>query len=320
LVKPLDRSRSGRRLSENVDSQRLPGGRKKEGVAMTPILARPSPIPRLSDPPKNTVPENGILLKPIRRVRLYENAVDQIQTLILRKRYKPGDRLPSERSLAQQFHISRHSLREALRILDVMGLIEIRVGDGIYVKEVDFLPYIESLNLSIRNRLQIEQDTFVKLWEARKILEVGMVELAAKQINESFLKSLQWCIEEMKKNIAHRDAFISSGIRFHRLIAEIGRNEVVILVWDMLANLMRKSQTKIYRISLSPQNALAAHRKIYLALEARDSRKAVEAMKKHMAEEEEALQAALTRVKDKRAGSSRRNKKVKGPNLNKKEE
>ncbi|MBP1698376.1 MAG: transcriptional regulator, partial [Deltaproteobacteria bacterium] len=125
---------------------------------------------------KNLEPENEILLKPIRRVRLYENAADQIQTLILRKKYAPGDRLPSERSLAQQFHISRHSLREALRILDVMGLIEIKVGDGIYVKEVNFLPYIESLNFSIRTRLQIERDTLVKLWETRRMLEVGMVD------------------------------------------------------------------------------------------------------------------------------------------------
>jgi GntR family transcriptional regulator, transcriptional repressor for pyruvate dehydrogenase complex len=255
-------------------------------------------------------------LKPIRRVRLYENAVDQIQMLILRKKYKPGDRLPSERSLAQQFHISRHSLREALRILDVMGLIEIKVGDGIYVKEVDFLPYIESLNLSIGNRLQMERDGFVKLWQVREMLEVGMVDLAARKINESFLRSLQWCIEEMKKNINHQEAFISSGLRFHRLIAEISQNEVVILVWDMLANLMRKSQTKIYRISWSPKKALSAHKKIYLALEARDSQRAVEAMKKHMTEEGEALQRALTKVKDRRAGTSQKNKMVEGPNLN----
>ena len=246
---------------------------------------------------KKIEPENEILLKPIRRVRLYENAVDQIQTLILRKKYTPGDRLPSERSLAQQFHISRHSLREALRILDVMGLIEIKVGDGIYVKEVDFLPYIESLNLSISTRLQNERDTFAKLWEARKIIEIGMVELAVKRVNESFLKSLWWCIEEMKKNIDRQDAFISSGIRFHRLIAEIGQNEVLILVWDMLANLIRKSQNKIYRIPWSPKKALAAHKKIYLALEARDSQKAAEAMKQHMLEEEKALTASVKRGK-----------------------
>ncbi len=234
-----------------------------------------------------------MLLKPIRRVRLYENAVDQIQTLILKKKYNPGDRLPSERGLAEQFHISRHSLREGLRILDVMGLIEIRVGDGIYVKEVDFLPYIESLNLSIRSRLQIERDTFVKLWGARKILEVGMVELAVQQVTEPFLKSLWWCIGEMKKNIDHQEAFISAGIRFHRLIAEMTQNEILILIWDMLANLIRKSQSKIYGVSWSPKKALSAHRRIYLALKARDPRKAAEAMKQHMLDEEKALVAAL---------------------------
>jgi DNA-binding FadR family transcriptional regulator len=237
--------------------------------------------------------ENGGLLKPIRRVRLYENAVDQIQTLILRQEYKPGDRLPSERALAEHFHISRHSLREALRILDVMGLIEIRVGDGIYAKEVDFLPYIESLNLSISSRLPLERDSFVKLWRARRILETGNVDLAAKEVTESFLKSLWRCIEEMEKNIDHQEAFISAGIRFHRLIVEAAQNEILILIWDMLANLIRKSQSKIYGISWSPKKALSAHKKIYLALKAKDPRKAVEAMKQHMLDEEKALVAAL---------------------------
>jgi GntR family transcriptional regulator, transcriptional repressor for pyruvate dehydrogenase complex len=252
-----------------------------------------SPFAPLRSPRQSPDIENGMMLKPIRRVRLYENAVEQIQTLILSKKYEPGDRLPSERSLAEQFRISRHSLREALRILDVTGLIEIRVGDGIYVKEVDFLPYIESLNLSIRSRLEIERDTFVKLWGARKILEMGMVDLAAKKVSEPFLKSLWWCIEEMKRNIDYQDGFISAGIRFHRLIAEIAQNEILILIWDLLANLMRKSQSKIYGIPWSPKKALAAHKKIYLALKAKEPRKAVEAMKRHMLDEERALVASL---------------------------
>ncbi len=272
-------------------------GGKEKGFDVNEVIGRRFQTRTPSRPAKNLEPESEILLKPIRRVRLYEDAADQIQTLILRKKYAPGDRLPSERSLAQQFHISRHSLREALRILDVMGLIEIKVGDGIYVKEVNFLPYIESLNISLKTRLQIERDTLVKLWETRRMLEVGMVDIAARQINDSFLKSLWWCIEEMKKNIDHQDAFISSGIRFHRLIAEIGQNEVLILVWDMLANLIRTSQNKIYRIPWSPRKALAAHRKIYRALEARDSKKAVEAMKQHMLEEEQALVASVEKRK-----------------------
>jgi GntR family transcriptional repressor for pyruvate dehydrogenase complex len=246
---------------------------------------------------KNLALGNRMLLKPIRRVRLYENAVEQIQTLILKKEYGPGDRLPSERSLAEQFHISRHSLREGLRILDVMGLIEIRVGDGIYVKGVDFLPYIESLNLSLGSRLQIEREGFVKLWGARRILETGMVDLAAKRANESFLKSLCRCIGEMEKNIDQQEAFISAGIRFHRQIAEMAQNEILILIWDMLANLMRQTQDRIYRIPWSPRKALRAHQKIYLALKARDSAKAVEAMKQHMLDEEKALVAAVEKGK-----------------------
>ncbi|OGP70372.1 MAG: hypothetical protein A2W09_04730 [Deltaproteobacteria bacterium RBG_16_50_11] len=254
--------------------------------------------PSLPPPhPKKLKTENEMLLKPIRRVRLYENAAEQIQTLILSKKYKPGDRLPSERSLAEQFHISRHSLREALRILDVMGLIEIKVGDGIYVKEVNFLPYIESVNLSISSRLQMERDSFIKLWEVRKILEVGMVDLSTRQITEPFLKSLWRCIEEMEKNIGNQDVFISFGIRFHRLIAEAGQNEILILIWDTLANLIRKSHDKIYRISRSPKRSLLAHKKIYFALKKRDVQKATEAMKQHMLEEEMALVSALEKGK-----------------------
>jgi GntR family transcriptional repressor for pyruvate dehydrogenase complex len=241
--------------------------------------------------------ENGMLLKPIKRVRLYENAVEQIQSLILRKRYKSGDRLPPERTLAEQLNISRPSLREALRILAVMGLIEIKVGNGIYVKEANFLPYIESVNLSISSRLQMERDSFIKLWRVRKILEVGMVDLLPKRITQPFLKSLWNCIEEMEKNIDDQGAFISSGIRFHRFIAEAGQNEILILIWDTLGNLIRRSHDKIYRISRSPKRSLQAHKKIYFAIKKRNFQTAVEAMKKHMDEEEEALLAALTKVK-----------------------
>jgi len=241
---------------------------------------------------------NGMLLKPIKRVRLYENAVEQIQSLILRNRYKPGDRLPPERNLAQQLNISRPSLREALRILSVMGLIQINVGNGIYVKEVSFLPYVESVNLSISSRLQMERDSFIKLWQVRKILEVAMVELLGRRVTEPLLKSLWHCIEEMKKNIDDQDSFISSGIRFHRLIAEAGQNEILILLWDTLVELIRKSHDKIYRIARSPKRSLLAHRRIYFALKKRNVRKAVEAMRKHMAEEEQALLAALVKFKE----------------------
>jgi DNA-binding FadR family transcriptional regulator len=101
----------------------------------------------------------------------------------------------------------------------------------------------------------------------------------------------------MEKNIDDQDAFISSGIRFHRLIAEAGQNEILILIWDTLANLIRKSHDKIYRIARSPKRSLLAHKRIYSALKKRNIQKAVEAMKQHMSEEEKALVAALEKCK-----------------------
>lgn len=243
--------------------------------------------------------EDKTLLKPIQRVHLYQNAVEQIKGLILSRKYAPGDRLPPERVLAEQLGISRPSLREALRILKVMGFIDIKAGDGIYVKGVDFSPYIESINTSISSRLQLEEDSFIKLWRVRKILEVGMIEFLPRRITTPFLNSLRYCIEEMERNMEDPDLFISSGIRFHRLIAEAGQNEILILLWDTLANLIRRSHDKIYRISRSPKRSLMSHKRIYSALKRRNIQKAIEAMKKHMEEEEEALLLALRQVKGK---------------------
>ena len=273
-----------------------PGRPKSRKRKITPKHP-PIPLASVQAFPNDLNLEVNNLLKPIKRVRLYENAVEQIQSLILRNQYKPKDRLPPERSLAEQLNISRPSLREALRILSVMGLIEIRVGDGIYVKDVSFLPYIESVNLSISSRIQMEQDSLLKLWQVRKILEVGMVDQLARRITDPFLKSLRNCIEEMEKNIDDPDAFISSGIRFHRLIAEAGQNEILILIWDTLGDLIRKSHDRIYRIVRTPSKSLRSHQEIYEALKARDVPKAAEAMKRHMAEEEEALQAAIAKMK-----------------------
>lgn len=163
------------------------------------------------------------------------------------------------------------------------------MGDGIYVKRTNSLPSIESLNFFINAQLKNTEESFLKFWKARRILEMGIIDLATQQVNDSFFKKLRCCIAEMQKYINHQDSFVSAGIRIHRLIAEMAQNEILILIWDMLANLMRHSQYKIYRISWSPKQALQAHKKIYFALKAKDSREAVEAMKQHMLEEEEAF-------------------------------
>ncbi len=250
-------------------------------------------------------------LKPIKKSRLYESAVDQIRSLILADNYKPGDRLPSERYLAEQLSIGRPSVREALRILGAMGLIEIRVGSGTYVRDVTLLPYIESLIALISSRLKSQEEDILKLWEVRKILEAGNVGLACPRMTPRHLGKMEECVREMEKNLENREAFIPTGVQFHREIAEATENEILIMlwnhVWDLIlqSDLYRRRSSPSFRRFHSPQESLEDHRRICRALGRRDLGESLKAMDDHLEKEETAFREAL-RIRGKNRRSRER--------------
>ena len=248
-------------------------------------------------------------LQPIKKSRLYESAVDQIRSVILAHNYKPGDRLPSERELAEQLSIGRPSVREALRILATMGLIEIRVGNGTYVRDVSLLPYIESLITHISSRLKAREENILKLWEVRRILEAGNVSLASSRITPQHLGKMEACILEMEKNIRHPEVFFSTGIQFHREIAEATGNEILVLIWtnlwDMIlqSDLYRRRYSPNFRMLHSPEQSLEDHKKICRALREGNHRGSLKAMEEHLEKEENAFREVL-RVGGKKKDSS----------------
>jgi GntR family transcriptional regulator, transcriptional repressor for pyruvate dehydrogenase complex len=253
-------------------------------------------------------------LKPIQRSRLYESAVDQIRSLILADDYKPGDRLPSERELAEQLSVGRPSVREALRILGAMGLIEIRVGNGTYVRDVTLLPYIDSLITHISSRLKTQEGNLLKLWDVRKILEVGNVGLACSRITPGRLDKMAACVQEMEKNIRNRETFISTGVQFHREIAEATDNEILIMLWNNVWDLIlrsdayRRRSSPRFRLRHSPSQSLEDHRRIYRALIRRNQAESLMAMEEHLAKEEEAFREVLN-------GGGKRGKPPEGRNM-----
>ncbi len=238
-------------------------------------------------------------LKPIQRSRLYESAVDQIRSLILADDYKPGDRLPPERELAEQLSVGRPSVREALRILGAMGLIEIRAGNGTYVRDVTLLPYIESLITHISSRLRVREENILKLWEVRKVLEAGNVRLACSRMTPDRLEKMAGCVQEMEKNIRNREVFISTGVQFHREIAEATDNEILIMlwnnVWDLIlrSDVYRRRSSPRFRQRHSPSQSLEDHRRIYRALSRGNQAESLKAMEEHLDKEEEAFREVL---------------------------
>jgi GntR family transcriptional repressor for pyruvate dehydrogenase complex len=237
--------------------------------------------------------EKQAQLEPIRKFRLYEIAVDQIKALILENQYQPGDRLPSERELAEKLCIGRPSVREALRILGLMGLIEIRVGDGTYVKDLSFFPYIDSVVSSIGSRLKMQAEFFLKLWEVRKILEIGSAGLACLRACPTNLETLRQCIQQMEENIKNREAFIQAGIRFHQEIAKATENEILFLLWESLWDMIRRGQDETYQAVRSPQLSIQGHKKIYQALQQGSFHDSQNAMEEHLKFEEKVLLASL---------------------------
>ena len=116
-------------------------------------------------------------IEPVKSTRIYEEIVRQVKQLIAEGRLKSGDRLPPERDLAEKFMVSRTSVREALRALQSRGLIEIRAGEGAFVRDVSVETLIEPLALVILPH----REAVGELFEARRLLEPAIAALAARR-------------------------------------------------------------------------------------------------------------------------------------------
>ncbi len=233
------------------------------------------------------------MLRPVKRTRLYEDVVAQIQRLVRTKKLSPGDRLPSERELAAALGIGRTSVREALRTLDSMGLIEVRSGMGAFLRNIGLDPYLATIRESLSFLLDVKEESLVELWEVRQGLEEQIASLAARRREVPHLAKLRRLTEEMREGLDGPDTVVRSGISFHRTLAEAAGNAVLLTVWEAIASLIEKSQRRIVGIPGQAVQALAKHTDLLRAVEEGDGAAARRAMQAHMEAEGDHLRAAL---------------------------
>ena len=233
------------------------------------------------------------MLRPIKKTRLYEGVVSQIEHLIRTKKLSPGDRLPSERELATTLGIGRASVREALRTLDSTGLIDVRSGQGAFLRNLSVDPYLASIRESLSFLLDVREETLLELWEVRQGLEEQIASHAAGRRSASDVESLRALTGEMRGGKASPEVFVRAGIAFHRKLAEAAGNTVILTLWEAIAGLIEKSQRRIIGIPGQPDEALAKHEALLAAVEAGDSNRALGAMREHMEKEGDHLREAL---------------------------
>jgi DNA-binding FadR family transcriptional regulator len=168
--------------------------------------------------------------------RVFQDLVDQIQAAILDGRLKPGDKLPSQRDLVEMFQTSRASIREALRVLEQKGLIEVKLGvsGGAVIKTADTEPITENLTLL----MQQQQVSFDHLAEFRESIEGDVAAMAARKAAPSDIARLEDILAQAEACLKEKEHtpydFIRMDIRLHIALAEITGNPVFVAVMKMI--------------------------------------------------------------------------------------
>jgi GntR family transcriptional regulator, transcriptional repressor for pyruvate dehydrogenase complex len=222
-------------------------------------------------------------VRQVRKTKVYHEIVEQIRELISAGRIKPGDRLPPERELAELFKASRNSVRDAIRVLEQMGLIESRQGDGTYVRSVSAEDLAEPLALMLlQSRTQMRE-----LWEVRRVLEPAIAEFAASRITDEELGELEAILEAQRRRVESGFPALEEDTAFHYAIAEAARNTVMLRTLDTLVDLLRQSRERSLQPHDRPAHSLAGHVRILAALRRRDPEGARSATLEHLVDIEE---------------------------------
>jgi GntR family transcriptional regulator, transcriptional repressor for pyruvate dehydrogenase complex len=192
----------------------------------------------------------------------------------------PGDRLASERELADQLKVSRNVIREASKILEARGLVTIQTGSGVYVADVEPHIFTRSLGLYI----QRAQTSVAHLFEVRWILEVETAGLAALNATAEHIRDLEITLDETVKAVKDLNTFAAKDIHFHQLLARASQNPLLPILLDSLADPLRDQSSRASALPGAQQNALEHHRKILRGVKSRSSILASQAMRNHLAD------------------------------------
>jgi GntR family transcriptional repressor for pyruvate dehydrogenase complex len=218
----------------------------------------------------------------VRRHKVYEEVAKQLERLILAK-LKAGDKLPSERELAEMLQVSRGSIRDAIRGLELMGLVEPRQGAGTIVRERP----AESPDNPFFNALKRRREMVAELLDFRKMLEPPLASRAATNASPEEILEMEEILQRQDVKLSQGEITIAEDAEFHYSIALASGNSVVLKVIDILMDLLRDTRERSLQLPGRQEKSLAGHRRILGAIKRRDAEGAKSAMRRHIEDVEE---------------------------------
>ena len=224
--------------------------------------------------------ENGMFTV-VNANRMSEAIVDQIRTLIRTDRLHPGDRLPSERELCEQFGVSRVTVREALRVLEAGGLVEIRVGarGGAFVTK----PTSDQLGTGLADLINLAPVTAVEVTEARLVFELGIIPMIVERATDADIEDLRELTREHIAALKHGEYTMAMSARFHNRFAACAHNAAIeMLVHSFHGPLLMSLHEARTAAPLMGQRGTYEHRDLVEAVADRDAGEATAIMRRHI--------------------------------------
>jgi GntR family transcriptional repressor for pyruvate dehydrogenase complex len=226
----------------------------------------------------------AVKFKPIATRKIYQYILEQFVNMICIGSIKPGDKIPSERELAQSFKVSRPSVREALRVLEIIGLIDIQPGGGAYLKEMELAPFISVIAPLLFSRGNFD----LELLEFRELIELRAMELLPGQLTDEDLGAIGNALTAMETAYQNNDpeAGALADIGFHRSLLTASKSfilqKVLELVVSLFEHAVRGGRSQVLEKKEDARQLLLEHQNIYEALAKNDFTLAHDLLRSHL--------------------------------------
>jgi len=223
-------------------------------------------------------------INPINMKRIYQSVIEQFIGLIKEEKLTVGQKLPPERVLAEMFNVSRASLREAFSAMEIIGLIEVRPGEGSFITDLNIAPFINTIAPLFLKNSSMEDD----LLEFRKMLELEAVKLAANKSGTENFALMEEPLEMMKNAIEENDTALGAeaDVKFHKALFVLSGNVILMKASEYIGFIFEASvkfnREKILRNSKNSEQLYKQHRQIYEAVCSKDAALASEIMARHL--------------------------------------
>ncbi|WP_374727581.1 FadR/GntR family transcriptional regulator [Haloactinomyces albus] len=214
-------------------------------------------------------------LRPVPRTRLYEQVVSQLREHVESAGLGSGDRLPSERELAERLGVSRASIKQAILVLEVQGLVEIRHGGGTYLRT-------DTLAVEPVATLVERQRRLPDVLDAREAMETKLAELAALRRTEQDLAEIDAALAAMRAEVEEDRLGEDGDRRFHAAVTTSAHSTLLAEFMDNIAEQIAESRHESLQQPDRPAQSLTQHERIAEAIRAQDTQAAREAMRAHL--------------------------------------